>query len=345
MHIKVIQAAHGDCLLVESTSRGRRPTRLLIDGGADDTFPAHLQHVLQGIGGRRILDAVVLSHIDNDHVDGLLDLTRFLESNRANGLGRLVDIRDFWMNQFDVSAPPSDGPPGALFGMVSGTDLARSVDRLGLPLNGKFGGAPILVPDIAAFRLGPLEITVVGPSQEMLDKLREEWLEWLRQRAEIPEGALATWDTSLPNRSSVMLLVRQGSRRALLPGDGRGDHLLSGLELAGLMAPGGSIHVDLFKLPHHGSARNIDPETLDRITADTYVLSANGRHDNPDYQALVWLAESIRRRDGRALLFFTNPTPSLARLLASHPPDEFGYQVEVMSPEEHSRDLEVGGAG
>ena len=46
----------------------------------------------------------------------------------------------------------------------------------------------------------------------------------------------------------------------LLTGDGRGDHIVDGLRERGLLKRDGTIHVDLLKLPHHGSARNASPD-------------------------------------------------------------------------------------
>ena len=46
----------------------------------------------------------------------------------------------------------------------------------------------------------------------------------------------------------------------LLTGDVRGDHVVSGLQRANLL-PGGKAHVDILKIPHHGSDRTVDTES------------------------------------------------------------------------------------
>src|SRR3546814_7234654 len=48
-------------------------------------------------------------------------------------------------------------------------------------------------------------------------------------------------DRSVYNLSSIVVLAEADGKRLLLTGDGRGDHTLSGLEEAGLLAPGGTI--------------------------------------------------------------------------------------------------------
>jgi hypothetical protein len=52
---------------------------------------------------------------------------------------------------------------------------------------------------------------------------------------------------------------------------------------------GDKIHVDLLKLPHHGSNRNVRQGFFQRVSADHYVISANGRDGNPESETLEWI--------------------------------------------------------
>ena len=52
------------------------------------------------------------------------------------------------------------------------------------------------------------------------------------------------------------MLAECDGKRMLLTGDARDDHVLAGLDEAGI-AKDGKTHVDILKLPHHGSIRNI----------------------------------------------------------------------------------------
>ena len=83
-------------------------------------------------------------------------------------------------------------------------------------------------------------------------------------------------DRSVANLSSIVALAEAGGRSMLLTGDARGDKILKGLELVGALKEGGAMHVDLLKVPHHGSANNLDDDFFERITADHYVLPGNG---------------------------------------------------------------------
>jgi beta-lactamase superfamily II metal-dependent hydrolase len=186
--------------------------------------------------------------------------------------------------------------------------------------------------DPQTIALGGLSLTVIGPFPEDLRKLRKKWNGWLdevesqakldrihedmardAQRLETGEiegfrdavvsralefaGSAPTrlGDRSLvtePNLASLMLVVDEGGKTVLLTGDGAGQDILKGLERAGRLTPGGGIHVNVLKLQHHGSHHNLDEQFCKRVTADNYVICANGADDNPEKAALEALIDS-----------------------------------------------------
>lgn len=79
MRLTVLPSAHGDCLLLESGNE-----RMLIDGGPDSSFRTRVLPELAQSSGRPI-DCVYLSHIDFDHIGGLLVLVDALYAWRVYG--------------------------------------------------------------------------------------------------------------------------------------------------------------------------------------------------------------------------------------------------------------------
>lgn len=69
--------------------------------------------------------------------------------------------------------------------------------------------------------------------------------------------------------------------------------------------------VDILKLPHHGSIRNTKKEFFEQIPADHYVISADGRFDNPDVDTLRALFAA--RPKGPYTIYLTN---RIARVVA-----------------------------
>ena len=99
------------------------------------------------------------------------------------------------------------------------------------------------------------------------------------------------------------MLVEAGGKPMLLCGDARGDHVLKGLEDAGLAA-GGMIALDILKLPHHGSIRNVEKNFFERLPARHYVISADGRNGNPESATLKTIAAT--RTDNDFEIHLTN---------------------------------------
>ncbi len=142
-----------------------------------------------------------------------------------------------------------------------------------------------------------LTFKVAGPMKKELAALQKDHDTFLKAAAAKKKNAgtasLADFsDTSVPNLSSVVVLAEAGGKSILLTGDARGDKILTGLELIGAITPNGKLHVDVLKMPHHGSDRNMEVSFLERITADHYVFSGNGENGNPERETLNMLLDA-----------------------------------------------------
>ncbi|HWR13990.1 MAG TPA: MBL fold metallo-hydrolase [Terriglobales bacterium] len=362
LKLHVVQAEFGDCLFLEYGSGGNSKF-ILIDGGPADIYPLHLKQFLESIRQQSSpLEAAVLSHSDADHITGLLDY--FSDLQTSGGAGSLPRPAVLWHNSFsktiDVNnalAPrmqtlQAQSPQAfsadsgiAIHGVGEGNALRLKALQLNIPLNDGFPNSLVLAdtaPNPISF--DNLELHVVGPTQEDLDELRQEWDDWLNEHEDaINSGnpfVMANSDRSVPNLSSIMLYAKADGKTILLTGDGRSDHLLNGLETAGLLQ-NGKLHVDVLKLMHHGSDRNVTKTFFKKVTADTYVASANGRDDNPDLATLIWIAEAAQEQQREITIFVTNDTPSVASFKEQYPPAEYGYKLKIMPKTKHSLALDL----
>jgi hypothetical protein len=406
LKLHIVQAAKGDCLILEYGPAGE-PHYMLVDGGPAGSYSKHLRAVLgriAGAGGR--LERVVLSHIDDDHAHGLVDFLNDLVAEKHKGEDLLIQVGELWHNTFSQIAGPSNvntlralivrrqmldapdpGSPGdgtatpqkpsreiftpgvgertageaqphgqandeialpdgtrveavateqALIDLQSalllepagrsftqGDQITNRAARLGIGINPQFGGAPggkICAGDRPApIEANGLTLTIAGPSQANLDQLKTRWEAWLASRA------IGAFDTSYTNLSSIMFLAESGGKSILFTGDGRGDALLDGLRQNGRLA-GGTLHVDVLKMPHHGSSRNVPAALFTTITADRYVISADGENGNPDQDTLVAIAEAAKAAGRRFEIWITNETDTTRWFRAHYDPAEYGYR-------------------
>ena len=88
----------------------------------------------------------------------------------------------------------------------------------------------------------------------------------------------------------------------------------------------GKFHVDVLKVPHHGSDRNVSPEFFNTVSADYYVISANGRDDNPSVDTLKWIIESGNETKKLKKIVFTNNTPNIVKILKEYDQKKYYYE-------------------
>jgi hypothetical protein len=321
--LEALQAEQGDCLILHYGASDR-PRFVVIDGGPDGVYESSLrprlnelrQHWKREDDGKLDLEMVMVSHIDDDHIAGIISFMKEIESGDAPP----CNIRTVWYNSFDhvlgdaadtVAKSAALGEPGAVpaapqspeaFAVISsvrqGRELRERVDALGIPLNGGFNGLVMLDETKAANEEvalpDGLTLHVIAPLKQRVEKLRKQWEDDVR-RSPDPVVVAAFADRSVPNLSSIVVVAGLEGKRMLLTGDARGNDISEGLRAGGFLDGEGRAHFDVLKMPHHGSSRNVSPEWLSQITADHYLISANGEYGNPDPVTIEWIC---RAREG-----------------------------------------------
>lgn len=107
------------------------------------------------------------------------------------------------------------------------------------------------------------------------------------------------------NLSSIVVIATVDGHRLLLTGDARGDDIFEGLAATGELGDDGLCRVDVLKLPHHGSSRNVEADFFTSSRARHYVVSGDGHHGNPESESLELLLESRRHDDEPWTLWLT----------------------------------------
>lgn len=320
--LEALRAQHGDSLILHFGDAAK-PRVIVIDGGPSGVFKDALLPRLEQLrderGGQLEIEILMVSHIDSDHVKGVLELAAALEAD--NKLHEGFKVKTLWLDSFEDTV--GDAAPASLGGTVAATDEAaatvasvgegRKLRNLGANLNWVQNSGfeeLVMAPDDQGVEvdlgLVPMKLTVIGPRAAELDELRKKWAKEVKELLEKEEDAAKVADyvdKSVANLASIVCLVELGGRRMLLTGDARGDKVLLGLEAAGLLEPDKSMTVDLLKVPHHGSSRNLEQKFFERVRAREIVISANGKYSNPDKATLEMI--SAAREDDDFTLHFT----------------------------------------
>lgn len=200
-----------------------------------------------------------------------------------------------------------------------------SAGQLDIPLNKRFAGKLAFVrteEQPSSIKLGSLRVFLIGPFEEDLDRLREDWNKWLkankemlakiRKKAKEDAERLGTSDVATlinlqiaqaqelgdrtkvtpPNLASLMLLVVENGKTVLLTGDGHAADILKGIQFHGKLDGADRAHVNVLKVQHHGSEHNLDEDFVSKVTADHYIFCGNGEHENPDLRVLKAIIDS-----------------------------------------------------
>jgi len=312
LRVGLLPAGQGDSILIEYGD-GDAPRRVLIDGGPSRSYPGISSRLAQIPPDHRRLDLLVLTHVDADHIEGVIKL--------LNDAALAVEIDEVWFNGYQ-QLPPDDelGPP-------QGEILSALLEQHGIRWNSAFGSAAVQrrrgdrlprveLPD-------GLRLTVLAPDAATLGALRAVWerecrvagiapgstrdaLQLLAASArlspldsyldgELDVDALAaqpqtTEDQSVTNASSIVLLAEYRDRSVLLAGDSTPAVLTAGVERLLAERDRPFLEVDAFKVPHHGSRYNVTRGLLQLVRSPTYLVSTDGAYfGHPDPAAIARL--------------------------------------------------------
>jgi len=330
--IHMLPAEDGDCFLIET---GDAPHRILLDGGRRATARTHLATLLGGLPKRPgpSIDLMILSHIDADHVEGLLALIE-----EADDLA----VGEVWFNGLvhariagGQTLPKRDTPWVDCRGrrpqlsIKQGHDFSEALALRGWKWNDALPGGVAMVEIDGALPRIPLPgggaVTLLGPPRAKLAAFAEEWEFWFDELSKPAKKSLAakgrrpvpapgmleamartedTPDTAKPNGTSITFVIEHADKRVLFCADAHPGDLASALSRYG---GDGRIRFDAVKVAHHGSAANNTSLLVNRLESPVWLVSSNGsRYKHPDPEAIARIVLSPLR-DKRLLFNYCTP--------------------------------------
>jgi beta-lactamase superfamily II metal-dependent hydrolase len=298
LRIEMLPAAQGDCLWIEYGSK-TKPRRILIDGGTTGSIKPLVEKVKSLPAGSRRLELLVVTHVDADHIAGVL---KFLQTPELG-----LKVGEVWFNAFKHLLDP-----GETFGPAQGETLSADIVAGNVPWNRQFKGKAVKVPDKGKLPVkkldGGLELVVLGPTMEKLRILKPVWTLACKEagikpgkpKARPRPPALEPFgpinvdtladtkfkeDKTQANGSSIILLLRFDGAQVLLAADGHPTVIEAGLKrLTGTKR----LKLDAYKVAHHCSKNNMTRSLLERLDCSRYLISSNGAiYKHPDREAIA----------------------------------------------------------
>jgi len=209
LKLEALQANDGDCLLLHSKG-GSKPALILIDGGSRGIYRDVLEKRLDQLRAQRPsldLRMVIVSHIDADHITGILDMFRDMSESVDSGSDPRWKVASLWHNSFEdiAGSHPASAQTATVAAAAAGKldvaglivrgltdekavavvasvrqgkELRGFATKLKTAINRETKEKLIVAPPTGRHKIkitDDLTFTVLGPRTEELENLQHEW--------------------------------------------------------------------------------------------------------------------------------------------------------------------------
>ncbi|WP_214626130.1 AVAST type 1 anti-phage system MBL fold metallo-hydrolase Avs1a [Paenibacillus agaridevorans] len=197
--IKMFRARHGDAFLI-CCSKGTKLVNILVDAGPEDVYDNEIKSELLEMKERgEVLDLLVVTHIDDDHIGGVI---RLLEDNGSAENPIIIAIKEIWHNTYRhmhqelPTVTLTDKEQQMIIGFTKrwksackimplgkhqvsarqGSSLGALILKGGYPWNKAADGKAITTQALTTFQIADfVRLKLLSPNTEQLDNLMNYW--------------------------------------------------------------------------------------------------------------------------------------------------------------------------
>ncbi|WP_185249590.1 ComEC/Rec2 family competence protein [Chryseobacterium bernardetii] len=311
MKIKFLQAGNGDSFLI-SFLENDKMRNILVDGGIKQTYYSSSTNVngelyleIDAIRKRgESIDLLILTHIDNDHICGLLKW--FELDNKAHEL-----VKNVWFNSGKLIATYLNEPEnedlrvGLKIFSDSQTGVHEAIEYENYLIEKGIWDKKIIIQGQELEECG-IKIQILSPNEAQLKRLLNEYKEKTGDPA-YTAGKEKDWDknlkdfieeenrydykfnqdTSVKNGSSISFILTLDNKRFLFLADSHPKGIVKQLKTFGY-SKDNPLEVEVMKVSHHGSKANTNKELLEIIKTENYIISTDSSgHNHPNKRTLA----------------------------------------------------------
>ncbi|GKX62804.1 MBL fold hydrolase [Pragia fontium] len=187
LKIRMHKADNGDCVSIETDC-----DFILIDGGTAQSFDEWKEQV---IGRIDKIDSIIVTHIDNDHINGMIKLLTHpdcpsVEQVYFNGAEQLFGQLDEYAQEdrrtelklLALSEECSIINNKEHIGYSEGTSLSYVLSSKRIKCNAVVSGGALYREICDSFEIGALKFTLISPVKNSLSELKRIWEDKLKER-------------------------------------------------------------------------------------------------------------------------------------------------------------------
>ncbi|MFC4510192.1 MBL fold metallo-hydrolase [Flavobacterium buctense] len=359
MKIKFYQAECGDTARIKFLGNDDKNHNILIDAGFKRTFRFVLGDEIKQIEkDGEVIDLWILTHIHDDHIGGVIKYLDLIKT------GEFKDLVNQWYYNIPrfygvsnrnlsikISSPKSISQGDVIYEYLKINEKISKID---------------ITSELDTIDIFGMKLTVLTPSVEKLNKLREKYpfgsvneLE-KSELTSISEAKARkpndykiklvdfdiedfTEDKSIENGSSISIITEYDKKKILWLADSHPSDVITSLQKLGYSIEN-QFECDWIKVSHHGSTGNNSNELYDLIKCNNYLFSANSenKHNLPFKECIARILRNKNRNmDSTYNLYFTYDNETIRSIFKIDGVDglnDFNFKVNFLS---NSKYLEI----
>lgn len=329
MRIRVLKANVGDSIII---SYGKENNiHILIDGGTGHECFKSLKDFMKKIQEKeQKIKLVVLTHIDNDHINGILQImkeegfkTQKIVENMFFNYGKLLNDQLKVSSKEIICIPNQDTKIGYKEGMELEVLLNKSEIRHNW-----------CIKEGDTYQIEGAKMTILSPDIDTLKRFQTHWEredEKTTKASANQEGYEAIevlsekrfeGKNSLANQSSIAFIFDYENYRLLLLGDATARKLEQALQKLGYSETN-KLKVDCCKISHHASSNNTSNELIKMLDCNNYIISTcMTGNKRPSKECL---SRIITNTEGK-VVFHSNYEINFNKMFTKDEFDKYGMQ-------------------
>ncbi len=311
MKIRLLKAGNGDSLFL-SFNDGGINRNILIDGGVEQTYYSNATNVngelyseIDSIRKQgESIDILILTHIDNDHICGLLKW--FELDNKAHEL-----VKNVWFNSGKLIATYLNEPEnedlqvGLKIFADPQTGVHEAIEYEDYLVEKGIWDKKIILQGQEFEEYG-VKIQILSPNEVQLKNLLKEYKrvtgdlvytagkgkDWNKNIKDFIEEENKpdfkfNQDSSIKNGSSISFILTLNDKRFLFLADSHPKGIVTQLKTLGY-SKDKPLEVEVMNVSHHGSKANTNKELLEIVKTENYIISTDSSgHNHPNKRTLA----------------------------------------------------------